>query len=206
MSEKLRISDLLQVKSDMPFLAVEATVSAVGEFLNKKTADGTSYTSQSITLSDNGSDINAVLYNRPPFPKESSGKRFSFVASVPESGIPEGLKIKVLQGQNGPYSAIYVNAKAVINSATSVQSLKPQTAQNAPATGHQQRPKPAWIPQGQSIGMAINNACDNLNARGFPLEENEEMLWKIATIILRVSYKLEHGKFYSEPKTETPAQ
>lgn len=47
--------------------------------------------------------------------------------------------------------------------------------------------------------MAINNACANLTAQGSLLEP--EAVWEIASDLLRVSWRLEHGHL-APPRSE----
>ena len=52
--------------------------------------------------------------------------------------------------------------------------------------------------QGQTIGMAINNACNSLTAQGQPL--TKENVWKLASMIVGVSQAMEAGKIHEVPK------
>lgn len=67
----------------------------------------------------------------------------------------------------------------------------------APAPQRQQpaQQQGGWVPEGMAVGNAITNACANITARGD--EITESALHDIATRILRVAYKLGHGKFYA---------
>lgn len=55
---------------------------------------------------------------------------------------------------------------------------------------------------GQTVGMAINNTCDNLTARGETLEP--DVIWKIASSIIRVAQKLEKGELADEAERTNP--
>lgn len=70
--------------------------------------------------------------------------------------------------------------------------------EEAPPARQERQPanKPAatvkkWVPMGQTVGMAINNACQSLTAQGLTLEPKR--ITEIASDILRVAKWLEAG-------------
>lgn len=75
-------------------------------------------------------------------------------------------------------------------------AAKPQGQRPPVAAPAQQRPPAAkpgvHVPMGQTVGMAVNNACHSLTAQGMQLEPQK--VFEIASDILRVSYNLEKGK------------
>jgi len=63
------------------------------------------------------------------------------------------------------------------------------------------------VVQGQTIGMAINNACQSLTAQGIPLTKGN--VWKLASMVVAVAQAMEQGKLFEEaapaPKVAAPA-
>ncbi|MDE2105730.1 MAG: hypothetical protein KGL39_51375 [Patescibacteria group bacterium] len=71
-------------------------------------------------------------------------------------------------------------------------NLPPKPAsQRPPSHPPKQEQNRKRVPMGQSVGMALNNACHNLTARGKELDLAE--IYNIASDILRLSYYMEDG-------------
>ena len=61
----------------------------------------------------------------------------------------------------------------------------------APATAPQSAPQGQTAIAGVTVGMAINKAVDILNKTG---DANEDQIWQTASMIIRVSEKLQRGE------------
>lgn len=148
------------------------------------------------TLADNGVEVTGKLKNMPPMDQSLKGKSVWLFGRQTEKHGITGLKIDEYQGKKQlviTASATIMRADAVSKvTEPPVDNVPPDEFDSLPKTPPAQKPDPEkYIPMGQTIGMAINNACNNLTHRNLPLDPKD--LASIASDILRVSKWLEDG-------------
>lgn len=148
---------------------------------------------QDVKLADASGQIKASLWEHPDA-TPLKGKEFILHSSKSGNGRFGGVQVK---NDNVKYPASLSISKSGIFQHVQVyhqQSGQPAVEQK-PASHDVPTPQPASGPRpinGQTVGMAVNNACANLTARGETL--NPKVIKIIASSLIKVAGELERGE------------
>lgn len=157
----------------------------------KEAKTGRKYWPLGLTDPDTGATITINMWERPldswngQMCRFSGGMRMSEYNGKPEIKLGKKTLIApMVEAVSEPYPAKGLSKG--YEASTKAYKEEPLEGQSV-----------KFKPQGQTVGMAINQACEFLRAQNKPF--SSEYVWDIATQIIRISYKLENGKFYGAP-------
>lgn len=182
------LSEVLKMGVGEPVPRTKGTITKIYPRKSGTSVQG-EWSFENFVLNDGGVEVTCKLKGQPPMDQSLRGKSVWLISSSGPKGIT-GLKIDEYEGKK----QILITPSATIAVNDGTQPKSPE----APVSAPEQPSK--YIPMGQTIGMAINNACHNLTYRHLPLDPKE--VTRIASDLLRVSKWLEDGNLM--PKGETP--
>lgn len=192
--QTVTIPELLNWQSGMTIPQTTGFLKSVSKRKEGTGRDGNG-TFQTGTLIDGNSQIKIKSWDRDDL-SPLQGRKVWLIAAKGENGKLGGLTLIEEEYPKGTFSKV-IDAKG---RAAIVPADRPQPdddqipgaevpARTAPPAA---RPATAkWQPLGQTVGMAINNACANLTARNVVLNPTD--VWEMASDILRVAERLEKG-------------
>ena len=189
------LSQIINLPEKCPLQEIQGVVSAVYELVTNEAGK----TRQNLAIKDSsGLVVKATAWSHDDL-SFYKGKDV-----IIKSGPKGGLTVNNYQGKPGVSISGTCTFQTVAGgqapqapaAANSSRSAAPANTNTAPAA------RPAV--QGQTIGMAINNACNSLTSQGLPL--TKESIWKLASVIVSVAQAMEAGKIHeATPAAPAPA-
>jgi hypothetical protein len=169
---------------------------------------------QHFVLQDGNAEIKVKAWNKDDV-LPLKGKKVALLCGKDGHGKLSGLAITEEEYQGKTSKILELNTRGELVRYDAPQEapeaspddgdLGPQPSKEPAQRTPTAKPDAKWIPMGPTVGMAINNACANLTARGLELEP--AAVYNVASDLLRVSQRLEGGKLaapYSERKPSAP--